>query len=78
MYSYLQWSPYNLELRTSKISQNIKAINVLKCPDNTIIADFFPCAYVCGQSGVTRDPYMVWCSISQSGVIILSAMHYEI
>ena len=48
----------------------------LKCPDNTSIADFFLCAYLCGQSGVTRDPYMAWCSISQSGVIILSAMHY--
>ena len=43
--------------------------------DNTIIADFFPCAYLCGQSGVTRDPYLAWRSISQSGVIILSAMH---
>ena len=53
-------------------------MNVLKCPDNTIIADFFPCAYLCGQSGVTRDPYMAWRSISQSGVIILSAMHYGI
>ena len=47
-------------------------INILKCPDNTIIADFS------NPSGVTRDPYMAWRSISQSGAIILSAMHYGI
>ena len=38
----------------------------LKCPDNTIIADFVPCAYLCGHSGVAREPYMAWRSISQS------------
>ena len=53
-------------------------INILKCPDNTIIADFSPCAYFYNPSGVTRDPYMAWRSISQSGAIILSAMHYGI
>ena len=45
---------------------------------NTIIADFFPCASFYSPSGVTRDPYMAWRSISQSGAIILSAMHYGI
>ena len=30
-----------------------------KCPDNTIIGDFFSCAHFYGQSGVTRDPHML-------------------
>ena len=51
----VQWSiVITIEFRTQKIK------DFLKWPDNTIIADFFPCAYLCSQSGVTRDPYNKW------------------
>ena len=33
-------------------------VKVLKCPENTIIGEFFSCAQWCGLSGVTRDPHM--------------------
>ena len=54
MYSDHHHTIYNSEHRRCyKI-----LINVFKCLDNTIIADFFPCAYLYGQSGVARDPHI--------------------
>ena len=63
---------------TFAFADNVCVCGHMETRAYTIIGVFFSCAHLYGQSGVTRDPHMAWHRISQSGAIILSAMHYGI